>query len=378
MNRPGREDGRRVVVPRYGEESLADVLPAVVGALGVPGEQDALGLPPARRYCVFLVDGLGWNLLRAHPAEAPFLNSLRGRAITVGVPTTTATSLTSFGTGLPPGRHGVLGYTTRKPGEASVLLNALKWDSSVDPRAYQPHPTVFERAARAGIAVTVLGKRQFRNSGLTLLGLRGANFLGADSLGERVAYAASALERDRSLVYVYDSDLDFTGHQAGCAAPAWRHQLVMIDRFAEELSAAMPPGAVLIVTADHGMVDVESAKRIDVDDLPALRDGVTLVAGEARFRHVYAADGAATDVLAAWRSVLGDRAAVRSREHAVAEGWFGGVESRVLDRIGDVVAAVNGDCAVERRSVFPIEAKLVGLHGAMTADEMLVPLLTDG
>jgi hypothetical protein len=124
------------------------------------------------------------------------------------------------------------------------------------------------------------------------------------------------------------------------------------------------------------MVDVAPEQRIDVDQVAALRDGVVLVGGEARFRHVYAADGAAADVRAAWREVLGPRATVLSRDDAIARGWFGAVEARVVERIGDVVASIDGDCAVERRSVFPIEAKLVGLHGALSADEMLVPLLT--
>jgi hypothetical protein len=135
---------------------------------------------------------------------------------------------------------------------------------------------------------------------------------------------------------------------------------------------------VLIVTADHGMVDIDSADRVDVDENAALREGVALVGGEARFRHVYADDGAGADVVAAWRSVLGDRAVVLSRDEAVAANWFGAVEGRVLDRIGDVVVAVNGNCAVEMRSVFPVEATLIGLHGAMTEDEMLVPLLVTG
>jgi hypothetical protein len=365
-----------LVLPRYGEASLAELLPSVLGALGVAGEQDLLGLPRGRRYCVLLIDGLGWNLLRGHPEQAPFLISLPGRAITVGSPTTTVTSLTSFGTGLPPGRHGVFGYTTRIPG-TNELLNALKWPKAVDPIAYQPHPTVFERAAKAGVAVTVVGERKFRTSGLTIAGLRSPSFQGADTLGERVAGAAEAAAAEQSLVYVYDGDLDTTGHRAGCGSAAWRHQLTMVDRFAEELFDALPAGTALVVTADHGMIDVDAERRIDVDDLPAMRDGVALVAGEARFRHVYAEPGASLDVLAAWRAVLGERAIVLSREEAVDAGWFGAVEGRVMDRIGDVVASVGGHSAVEMRSVFPVEASLIGLHGALTADEMLVPLLVN-
>jgi Type I phosphodiesterase / nucleotide pyrophosphatase len=363
-----------LVLPRYGEASLTELLPSVLGALGVAGEDNLLGLPRARRYCVLLVDGLGWTLLRSHAAQAPFLISLPGRAITAGSPTTTVTSLTSFGTGLPPGRHGVLGYTTRIPG-TNELLNALKWPAAVDPVAYQPHPTVFERADRAGVAVTVVGERKFRTSGLTVAGLRSPGFQNADTWGERVAAAAAAASAEPSLVYVYDGDLDTTGHRAGCGSPAWAHQLTMVDRFAEELLDALPAGTTLVITADHGMVNVDPHDRVDVDDLPALREGVALVGGEARFRHVYAAPGAALDVLAAWRAILGDRATVLSRQEAVAAGWFGAVEDRVLDRIGDVVASAGPGAAVEMRSVFPVEATLLGLHGALSAEEMLIPLL---
>ncbi|WP_240723277.1 alkaline phosphatase family protein [Haloactinopolyspora alba] len=363
------------LLPRYGEAALSDLLPSVLGALGVAGESDVLGLPPARQYCVLLIDALGWRLLQAHPAQAPFLSSLTGRAITAGVPTTTAVSLASLGTGLPPGRHGIVGYTSRTPGD-TALFNALRWEPQLDPEAYQPHPSLFQRAARAGVETTVVGEGKFRESGLTRAAMRGP-FRVANTFGQRIAAAADAVAGAGSgLVYVYDGDLDYTGHQHGCSSAAWRHQLAMTDRFVEELYDQLPSGTALVVTGDHGMVDVDPERRVDVDDVPALRDGVALVAGEARFRHVYTTDAsAAEDVAAAWRGVLGERASVLTRGAAVEAGWFGAVEGRVLERLGDVVVSVDGDCAVERRSVFPVEGKLRGLHGALTEDELLVPLL---
>lgn len=365
------------VLPRYGEASLADLLPSALGALGVAGEQDVLGLPQCRSLCLLVVDGLGGTLLRSHPAEAPFLTSLPDRRLTSGVPSTTAASLVSIGTGLPPGRHGLVGYTSRVPG-TDLLLNALRWDQPVDPLEYQPHPTVLERAAQAGVAVTAVSQRRFRTSGLTRAGLRGGTFVGADTLGERVASAASAAVSPAgtpALVYVYEGDLDLTGHRLGCGSAAWRHQLAMVDRFAEELYEALPRGCVLVVTGDHGMLDVPFEGRLDVDDVPALREGVALVGGEARLRHVYARDGAGDDVLAAWQESLGTRAAVLTREAAIAAGWFGAVEARVAPRIGDVVVACGADLAVELRSVFPAETTLLGLHGSLSEDEMVVPLL---
>lgn len=367
------------LLPAYGDSSLCEVLPSALAALGVPGEHNVLGLPPASRYCVLVIDGLGWNLLRAHPVEAPFLASLTGRPITAATPSTTATSLTSLGTGLTPGRHGLLGYTTRVPG-GGELFNALRWEPALDPRSYQPNPSVFDRAVAAGVRATVVGERRFRDSGLTAVALHGP-FRGANSYGERVAAAVTAVSGVArgvpALVYVYDADLDYTGHGNGCGSAAWRYQLGVVDRFVEELADALPPDSALVVTGDHGMVDVSYEDRVDVDQVPVLREGVTLVGGEARFRHVYTDDAAAPDVAQIWQDTLGAEFMVRTREKAVAEGWFGAVDSRNLDRIGDVVVAAIGTRAVEYTSVFPREARLVGLHGGLTEDEMLVPLLVE-
>src|ERR1035441_6558520 len=107
---------------------------------------------------------------------------------------------------------------------------------------------------------------------------------------------------------VYYGGLDATGHACGSGSDAWRYQLGHVDKLAEQLAGALPPGTTLYITADHGMVDVAPHDRIDADTEPALRAGVALLGGEPRARHVYAEPGAATDVLAAWRETLGPRA----------------------------------------------------------------------
>jgi hypothetical protein len=375
--RPARE----APVPRYGEQSLSDLMPSVLCALGVPGEPNVLALEPCRRVAVLLLDGLGWELLCEHPAEAPFLSAhlSGGRTLTAGFPATTATSLASLGTGLPPGAHGMLGYQVRVPGERR-LLNALHWDAQVNPRAWQPERTVFERAAADGVAVTHVGSDRLRDSGLTHAALRGAAYTPAETLGERVARTVEALrETGRTLVYTYYGDLDATGHRNGCRSDAWRLQLAHVDRLVEQIAERLPPGATLLVTADHGMVDVAPTARRDVDAEPALTDGVALLGGEGRARHVYARDGAAADVLAAWRGLLGDAMWVLSRDETVAAGWFGPhVSQRLLPRIGDVVAAAHGDVAVVATRQEPLESALVGVHGSLTGAEQLVPLLQMG
>ena len=378
-----REPRTSPIVPSYGGSSLADLSASVLASLAGDVAGNVLGLPDYPRVCLLIIDGLGYELLRAHQAAAPFLAELafNSRPLTAGCPSTTVTSLASIGTGLPPAEHGMLGYQVAVPGEER-LLNGLRWPDDIDPAAWQPRPTIFERAAAAGVTPVHVSRRAFRKSGLTMAALRGAEYRSADSLGALSALAADALgESERTLVFAYHGDLDATGHLYGVASASWYNQLAHVDKLAEQIAASLPYGAILYVTADHGMVDVGPDDRIDADeDSSVLRDGVALLGGEARTRHVYARPGAAEDVLATWREVLGERAWVLPREEAVKEGWFGPVGTAVSDtmapRIGDVVAACAGSWAVVASRAEPLESSLIGMHGSLTAAEQLVPMLT--
>lgn len=366
------------VLPRYGAGALSDLLPSTMAALGARGWLNVLQLPPSSSYVVFLVDGLGWNLLRDYPETAPYLTSLAAgsAAVTCGVPSTTATSLTSLGTGLPPGQHGIVGFTSRIPG-TDRLLDALRWDQAVDPEEWQTHDTVFGRARASGVTATVVSRRVFEGSGLTVASQRGATYVGADTPGERISAVATAVEQPASLTYVYEGELDATGHRLGCRSWAWEHQLGVVDEFAQRLRAALPPDVALVVTADHGMVDVAADRRIDVDEHHDLLDGVTLLGGEARLRHLYCDSGAVDHVVGRWRDFLAEQAVVLPRAEAIARGWFADVAPPVLPRLGDVIVASLGDVAVMSTRRFPHEATLVGLHGSLTPDEMLIPMLVD-
>jgi predicted AlkP superfamily pyrophosphatase or phosphodiesterase len=206
--------------------------------------------------------------------------------------------------------------------------------------------------------------------------LRGGDQWGVRALGDLVAAATGEPESDRTFRYAYHGDLDLLGHVYGPGSDPWRFQLSQVDHLARSIAERLPAGGLLLVTADHGMVGVDETDRINVDDGVDLLDGVRLLAGEPRARHVYAEAGAAADVLAAWRERLGARATVLSRAEAVEAGWFGHVTSRVEPRIGDVVAACTGTTAITRPATEPVLSELTGQHGSLTEDELLIPLLT--
>ncbi|GAA3458137.1 alkaline phosphatase family protein [Saccharothrix longispora] len=371
------------VVPRYGAGSLSDVVPSLLAGLGVPGAVDVLGLAGPARVCVLLVDGLGWELLREHPADAPFLSSLPGPPITAGFPATTATSLASLGTGVPSGEHGLVGYSFEAGDE---VLDALRWSrygvpdhvdlrSALVPEEVQPRETVFERAAAAGVAVRQVLPREHRGSGLSRAVLRGGSFDGVLGFGDLVARVSSALwSAERVLCYAYHADLDALGHVYGPGSEPWRWQLRFVDRVAAGIADGLPPDGALVVTADHGMVAVDDLVDLDSDPAAALREGVRAFAGEARVRHVHTSSPDA--VRSRWESVLGDRAWVVSRAEAVAASWFGPrVDDRVLPRVGDLVVAARGSLGLVRTRAEPALSGLVGQHGSLTAAEQHIPLL---
>ncbi|MBD7916709.1 alkaline phosphatase family protein [Cellulomonas sp. Sa3CUA2] len=375
-------DPDELVVPGAGAPSLTHLLPAAAAALGVDLDggadaQDLLGLPAARRVCVVLVDGLGHLNLAERGGHAPFLRSLlaSSQPLLSTFPSTTATAVAAFGTGRGPGATGMLGYTVRVP-TTGRLGNLVSWTDMPRPEEWQPHPTVFERLVADGVRVTSVGPARFDGSGLTGAALRGAAYAPAEALGDRVDAVVRAL-REPGLTYLYWHDVDKTGHHHGWGSWQWGEALSELDSELGRLARSLPRDTLLVVTADHGMVDVDPARRRDVGTDPVLGAQVATTGGEPRALHLHVEPGADPEVVASrWRAELGDDAVVRTRDEAVDAGWFGPVEPRVLPVVGDVVVAMTGAATVvDSRTQTSASIALRGVHGSLTAREMLVPLL---
>lgn len=385
--------------PRYGDASLPDLLPSVLATLTSDraaslGFTDHLGLGArlggVRRIGVVLIDGLGYHLLGTAAAAARALSPKRGSVIadiidgrvgeldqlTAGFPSTTPVSLVGLGTGVRPGEHGVIGFSVRVPGTDRVL-NHVKWWDDPDPDTWQPVPTMFTRAAAAGVAATVVSRKEFTGSGLTTAAYRGAAYRGAgnvDALATEVRAALTA-GSGPTLVYGYHPDLDHAGHVSSIASTDWREAAAEVDRLIALLATDVPTDTAILVTADHGQFDAPEDRRFDVDTDRRLRRGVVVMAGEPRVRYLHTAPGATDDVVNTWRGVLGDAAWVGTREETVATGLYGPVASDHLDRIGDVVVICRQDYVVVASTTAASESRLGAYHGALTPPEMEIPLI---
>ncbi len=372
----------------YAGRSLTELVPSVLASLGAQGFANPLGIEPLRAACVFVVDGLGQEQVLENADAAPNLAEACRvtEPLTVGFPSTTAASLGSLATGVPPGEHGLVGYTVPLDGYERPM-NLLLWelyghgpDAPLEvefpPETFQLAPTLLERSAAIGFEVTIVGPPEHEGSALTRAILRGGRYVGASSLPELVDAVEANLVDGRP-VYAYHPGLDFFGHVTGPGSARWLDELEAIDSTVATIADRLPPDTALFVTGDHGMITVEQEDLIDPADEPELEAGVRFLAGEGRARHVMVVPGAQTDVLTIWRELLGDRMWVLTRDEAIDAGWFGPrVADAVRGRIGDVVAAAHAPVAVVQRDVDPLQASLVGHHGSLTDAERLVPLAT--
>jgi hypothetical protein len=257
------------------------------------------------------------------------------------------------------------------------VLNHVKWWDDPDPDTWQPVPTMFGRAVSAGVAATVVSRKEFTGSGLTTAAYRGAAYRGAgnvDALAAEVRFALAA-GSGPTMVYGYHPDLDHAGHVSSIASADWREAATEVDRLVTLLATDIPADTAILVTADHGQFDVPDDRRFDVDTDRRLRRGVDVMAGEPRVRYLHTAPGATDDVVDSWRGVLGDAAWVGRRDEAVATGLYGPVAPNHLDRIGDVVVICRQDYVVVASVTAASESRLGAYHGALTPPEMEIPLI---
>ena len=351
---------------------LRDVMTSAAAAVGVPDCHDTLGVGATSFAVVCLVDGLGASAIEDHRELFPSLLDAEGGWVEAPFPSTTATGLVTLGTGLHPGRHGMLGASFLLP-DTHEVLTPLRWGSSPSPHAVQPEATVFERANRLGVDCLSVGPSAYAHSGLTRAAFRGADYFNAENIQQR-AEVISRAGQGRQLVYVYWPDLDRAGHEHSVESDEWRAAASDVDELIGALRSALPSNGRLIVTADHGMQTV--VERLWMEDDHRLMMDVDAVAGEPRARFLYTSQ--IDDVANRWATVIGEHARVLTRDEAVGEGLFGEVHPDMIDRIGDLVVLPSPGAIVASRSFDPLLSSLAGQHGGLTDVERRIPALILG
>jgi hypothetical protein len=355
---------------------LADITNSIFNSLAVPETIDSLSLGSAEnREVLILIDGMGQDAIDKYGDQFPIFDELkRVKKLYTNFPSTTATSLSTLGTGVLPGIHGMLGYTVRVPRSDNRLLNALKWDERVDPVMWQKVPTLFERAALAGVSVTHVAAKRYEGSGFTQAALRGAKYVGANGIDEMATAVSAALKPQPSFVYTYLNTLDSAGHSDGVGSDKWLTALQQVSEFITKVKQLAPVGTRIWVTSDHGMVNSTEQAILGQDN--KLLENVTLIGGEPRARHIYIKEGAVSETIIQWQEFFGSKVKVLSKDNAIKDGLFGPVVTEDShDRLGDLIAIANSDLILVDPSRVREESSMVGHHGGVTDIEVEIPLL---
>ncbi len=322
----------------------------------------------ARSVVLLVLDGLGWAAVRERAALLPELSGLEGGTITTTVPSTTSTALTSIACGAAPAHHGITGYRMRVGGRG---LNVLRWQSGQgddlpDPREVQPLTPFLGRR------VPVVTRAEFRSTGFTVAHLRDTRFTGWRTVSALLEHVRALTAAGEGFVYAYYDGVDKVAHEYGLRSEVYATELALTDRLVGDLLDRLPGDAALLVTADHGQVQVGPEGAVGLGDVRRL---VAAYSGEGRFRGLHARTGAVGDLVAACRELYGDRAWVLTRDELFDDGWLGsGGGLAVRGRVGDVVLAASAPVVFVDPGQSK-EAQMLSQHGSLTADEVQVPLL---
>jgi predicted AlkP superfamily pyrophosphatase or phosphodiesterase len=359
-----------LVLPDYGGACVSNLVPALLESSAAPVDWLPVDAREATQVVLLVIDGLGWDQLQSRRHLAPVMAAMTGRAITTVAPSTTATALTSIATGLTPGDHGVVGYRVAVNGD---VLNVLRWTTPDGDARRRIPPGDFQKAESfAGQHPPIVTRAEFQRGGFSGAHLEGTRFFGYRCLSTFMVELRRLLRANEPFVYAYYDGPDKVSHEYGLGE-FYDAEVAATDRLVADVIAQLPPGATLVVTSDHGQVHTGDA----VHALPAdVMEHVALQSGEARFRWLHARGGRSGALLEACHHHFDDLAWVRTRNEVIDQHWFG--PSMTMDatsRLGDVALAAKGVHAFDD----PADTgpySLIGRHGSLTRDEMLVPLLT--
>ncbi len=351
-----------------------------VSALGaITGVDNRLKLKRVKRACVILVDGLGTKNLEFRAGHAPHLiNALKqGQSIHCGFPSTTATSISSFATGAAAGLHGMVGYQVfdRHSQKPLNLLTGLGGDQPA--RTWQSQSTVTEAAIEAGVPVFVVGPPEYEGSPFSEATMPSATYIGAKSFDERVSATQKLLRTNSTaLVYLYFPELDQRAHAFGSKSVEWLEKLEDLDAAVKQLTAELPKDAGVLLTADHGIIDVRHDRQIYLDEHRDLLPGLISVGGDPRVLFLYFESVPTENQLEQLQTALGSRVIVAAKQRVIDAGWYGEITETNATRLPDVFLIANGEAALYHRDFAKTKSmQMIGQHGALSTEELTIPLL---
>lgn len=339
--------------------------------------ENILRLPKVNHAVVILIDGLGYeNLLKAK-SYSRFLNSKLGESIRCEFPSTTATSLAGMATGLRSVDHGILGYSVYDRVNRSPINLLNGWSSRSQARAFKKASTISERDTE--VSIRVIGPTVYQSSGFTELTMAGAEYLAEDSIEDRL-YRSSRGTGSKTLTYLYIPELDQLAHRFGVGSLAWLNELEAIDGLISNFIERLPSDFGVIITADHGVLDVPREAHVMLDAFAWYLDDVEYTAGDPRCNFLYLKEPKSiTSTKSKLQDAFGNDAIICDVEDLKRAGWADWTSINAKAVAPELLIIWHSEMVgYDRRFAKSTHVKMVGQHGAISDVETRIPLIKLG
>lgn len=380
-----------MVWPDYQGGSIANLMSSLQAALGKKQSRYAhlkllspQEVKKAKRVVLIVIDGMGYRFLQHNPA--PHLHrGLRGSMTSV-FPATTAAAVGTFATGVPPQQHAFTGWFMYFK-ELGVVARSLPFNprfGSEDMRKEGiPFKTVFSDTGfgeKLNVPSWVVMHQPVEASGFTLATSSKAKILPYTTLRGFFRQLSQAVKRSRkkSFIYAYWPLLDSASHTFGANSKQAKKQLRIIDRhLGSFLKRHQGSGTLVIVTADHGLVDHDRKKFVRLENHPELQKCLALpLCGEPRVSYAYVKPGKTRTFETYVKTKLKRYCTLVKSDTLVKQNRFGlfAPHPKLKDRIGDYTLLMKPGCIIKDALMGGKSKADKANHGGITEEEMLVPL----
>ncbi|MHA1700064.1 MAG: alkaline phosphatase family protein [Promethearchaeota archaeon] len=379
--------------PDYEGKSIVNLMSTIQRHLGGVSDYPGLSfmkedeLENVKNIILIVIDGLGYNFLKAHD-DCGLTKYVRDRITTV-FPSTTAAAMTTFYTGVAPKNHGLPAYYTflKSVGLISIMPQFLIRGSKrpivtdgMNPNGLLQLTSIFDKIKARGFTLipkTILGKPYNE-----VIAGRSAK-IGFVTFQEMLTRAGNVIKNypSQKLVTCYWPTLDNLAHKNGINSPV---SLEHFSKICQDLSVFLDnfPGkddeTMLIVTGDHGMIDVPGDAKHWLDDYPELEKMMVLpLCGEPRAPFCYVKGGITEDFASLIQEKYKDLCQIYRAQDLIDEGKFGLFDPHPLlsRRVGDFILIMKEKHVLRDLLFGEKKVKLIGFHGGVSEDEMFVPMI---
>ncbi|MDR1692131.1 MAG: alkaline phosphatase family protein [Oscillospiraceae bacterium] len=318
---------------------------------------------------LLVLDGLGDNLLNAHAPDG-FLADHRVSALSSVYPSTTASALTTLESGLTPIEHGWLGWSGwfEEAGENVELFTNKIYGTDRSAAEHSlawmklPYKNLFTQVREASPDVETCRVSPFGEYWCDT----------NEALCSHIEILCK--KGGRRYIYAYHFQPDTDEHVYGCYGERVKADVALFDRQLERLAASLSD-TLLIVTADHGLIDIQMR---DIEETPDLFECLAIPpTREPRSLSLFVKEERKTEFPRRWNARFGGDYILMTGDEAVHNPIFGPgtPHPRARGFLGDYTALATGKVSVWFRNAQGVSKGYKALHAGLCRDEMVVPLV---